>query len=54
MLMIILNKTILETHLEQQLQAWKNQFDFITTGAEYVQQLDEEDRLAKQAFPFGH
>lgn len=36
--------------LEQQIKSWKNQFELVTTGVEYLQLLDEEDRQAKLKF----
>ncbi|MBE3569989.1 MAG: hypothetical protein IMW92_07690 [Bacillales bacterium] len=40
-----------DAFLEQQLKSWKNQFDYLVTGVEYLQSLDEEERIKKKAFP---
>lgn len=37
--------------LAQQLASWKNQFDYVETGVEYLQSLEEEDRAKKRVFP---
>ncbi|WP_339232088.1 hypothetical protein MKY25_09805 [Geobacillus sp. FSL W8-0032] len=37
--------------LAEQLASWKNQFDFVATGVEYLQSLTEDERANKQAFP---
>ena len=36
--------------LAQQIASWKNQFDYVATGVEYLQSLEEEDRAKKRAF----
>jgi len=40
-----------DSYLEQQLKSWKDQFDHLVTGVEYLQLLDEEERTKKQSFP---
>lgn len=40
-----------DAFLAQQLSAWKNQFDLIQTGTEYVQGLSEEERRKKEQYP---
>jgi chromosome segregation ATPase len=37
--------------LEQQLKSWKNQFDYLVTGVEYLQSLAEAECVKKKAFP---
>jgi len=40
-----------DAFLEQHMKSWKNQFDYLATGVEYLQSLDEEERVKKKAFP---
>lgn len=40
-----------DSFLAQQLSAWKNQFDLIRTGTEYVEGLTEEERRKKEQYP---
>ncbi|MCD8501232.1 MAG: hypothetical protein LRY71_05545 [Bacillaceae bacterium] len=37
-----------DSFLEQQLQSWKNQFDYVITGVEYVQHLSEAEQEARK------
>ncbi|MED4301217.1 hypothetical protein P9204_12375 [Geobacillus stearothermophilus] len=39
-----------DAFLEQQLKSWKNQFDYLVTGVEYLQSLDEKERVKKKDF----
>lgn len=40
-----------DAFLEQQLKSWKNQFDYLATGVEFLRSLDEKDRLKNENFP---
>ena len=37
--------------LEQQLASWKNQFDYLVTGVEYSQSMDEDEKEKKKSYP---
>jgi chromosome segregation ATPase len=37
--------------LEEQLASWKNQLDYVVTGVEYLQNLDDVERNKKMNFP---
>ncbi|WP_186577913.1 coiled-coil domain-containing protein [Aquibacillus kalidii] len=39
-----------DAFLEEQLTAWKNQFDYLITGVEYMQTLEEAEQLKLQNF----
>ncbi|WP_096271197.1 hypothetical protein [Paucisalibacillus globulus] len=40
-----------DTFLAEQLASWKNQFGFIVTGVEYLQNLNDEERKKRKDFP---
>ncbi|MCZ0701596.1 chromosome segregation ATPase [Natronobacillus azotifigens] len=40
-----------DPYLEEQSTKWKNQFDYIVTGVEYVQSLPESEKQKVEAYP---
>lgn len=40
-----------DAYIAEQLASWKNQFDFLQTGVEYVHNLPEPEKSEKQAYP---
>ncbi len=40
-----------DAFLEVQLSSWKNQFDYLVTGVEYLQAMDESEREKHAAYP---
>lgn len=40
-----------DSFLNEQLASWKNQFDYLVTGVEYVQAMDDADREKRGGFP---
>ncbi|WP_209120966.1 hypothetical protein [Alkalihalobacillus sp. BA299] len=40
-----------DPYIEQQLLSWKNQLDYVITGVEYLQDLEEAEREALETFP---
>ncbi|MED3648822.1 hypothetical protein P4475_18815 [Halalkalibacterium halodurans] len=40
-----------DSFVESQLKSWKNQFDLLLTGVEYIQSLDAADYLEKKSYP---
>lgn len=40
-----------DAFLEEQLASWKNQYDYLVTGVEYVQAMDETEREKRGGFP---
>ncbi|OLO39219.1 hypothetical protein BTR23_09205 [Alkalihalophilus pseudofirmus] len=40
-----------DPYVEQQLHSWKNQLDYVITGVEYIQGIEEGQREALETFP---
>ncbi|AST91048.1 hypothetical protein [Sutcliffiella cohnii] len=40
-----------DAFLEEKVQSWKNQFDYVVTGVEYVQSMNEKDREKYKQYP---
>ncbi|WP_048717815.1 hypothetical protein [Bacillus sp. 522_BSPC] len=40
-----------DSYLEKQLWSWKNQLDYVVTGVEYLQELDEAEKQAAKQYP---
>ncbi|MFY0517935.1 hypothetical protein ACOMCU_08880 [Lysinibacillus sp. UGB7] len=39
-----------DSFFAEQLKLWRNQFDYVTTGVEFLQQMDEDARIVKQQY----
>ncbi|WP_400246662.1 hypothetical protein AB3U99_07415 [Niallia sp. JL1B1071] len=40
-----------DPYLEKQLRTWKNQLDYVVTGVEYLQEVDEVEKQAAKRYP---
>ncbi|MGY3716840.1 hypothetical protein ACWE42_15100 [Sutcliffiella cohnii] len=52
MWMIMIDKiNFSDAFLEEKVQSWKNQFDYVVTGVEYVQSMNEKDKEKYKQYP---